>query len=173
MQPNTEHKQENLDKLNELMQGMRNAMLTTLDQMGEMRSRPMVNLDRKFDGTLWFFTRPSPKANEIEFDQRVNVTFSDPRAQTYVSLTGVGSVVEDKGIARQLWSPLLKPWFPGGPDDPELVLLKINVTAAEYWDSNVSRMVQLFSYIKAAVTGKRLDGDELGESNKVDLTGGR
>jgi general stress protein 26 len=158
-------------KIDELIHGIRTAMLTTLDEEGRMHSRPMANIERTFDGTLYFFTRRSaPKIDEIHKDQRVNVTFADPSNDRYVSIAGNATVVRDVPLARELWSPALNPWFPGGPDDRDLALLKIDVTTAEYWDVTVNRMVQLYEYIKAAVTGDRLEGRELGDHKKIDLS---
>ena len=162
-------KQDDITKIADLVRGIRVAMLTTLDAE-DLRSRPMATLDTPFDGTLWFFTKKStPKVDEIRQDQRVNVSFADPGDQRYVSLSGRAAIVRDVSKNRSLWSPALNAWFPGGPDDRDLVLLQIQVDAAEYWDAQSSRMVLLFHYAKAALTGKPLEGPELGDHRKIDL----
>lgn len=162
-------KQDDTTKIGDLIRGIRVAMLTTMD--GEdLRSRPMATLDQPFDGTLWFFTqRSAPKADEIVHDRRVNVSFVDPGDQRYVSLSGKASIVRDVAKNRALWSPALNAWFPGGPEDRDLALVQIQVDAAEYWETTANRMVQLFHYAKAALTGKRLQGPELGENRKITL----
>lgn len=48
-----------------------------------------------------------------------------------------------------------KAWFPNGPDDPKLALLKVEVDQAEYWDGPSSTMVQLIGFAKATLTGQR------------------
>jgi general stress protein 26 len=65
---------------------------------------------------------------------------------------------------EELWNPILKAWFPKGLDDPNIILLKVSVEAAEYWDSTSSTIVQVAGFIKALVTGARADG---GENEKV------
>jgi general stress protein 26 len=44
-------------KLGELIKGIRVAQLTTVEDDGSLRSRPMGTQDIEFDGTLWFFTQ--------------------------------------------------------------------------------------------------------------------
>jgi general stress protein 26 len=47
-----------------------------------------------------------------------------------------------------------KAWFPGGPDDPNLQLLQVEVERAEYWDVKANKLVQLIKMGAAAATGK-------------------
>jgi general stress protein 26 len=42
-------------------------------------------------------------------------------------------------------------WFPGGPTDPRLALLRVTVEHGEYWDA-AGRVVPFLSMLKAAVT---------------------
>ncbi len=41
----------------------------------------------------------------------MNVSFSDPPHQSYVSISGRGEIVQDKAKAKELWNPYLKAWF--------------------------------------------------------------
>ena len=43
-----------IKKLGELIKDIRIAMLTTVDEDGSLRSRPMATQDAEFDGVLWF-----------------------------------------------------------------------------------------------------------------------
>ena len=145
------------------------AMLTTVEEDGALRARPMANKQAdEFDGSLWFFTRASsPKVDEVEKSHEVNVSFSDPDKQSYVSVSGSAELVRDRKKAEELWTPYTKIWFPNGIDDPELALLKVTVSKAEYWDSPSSMMVQAFGIAKAAVTGDR--SPLTGENKKVNF----
>ena len=55
----------------------------------------------------------------------------------------------------ELWTPVLKAWFPKGKDDPDVALLKVDVTKAEYWDAPSSTIVKLVGFTKAVLTGKQ------------------
>jgi general stress protein 26 len=141
-------------------------MLTTMDG-GVLRSRPMSTQVFEFDGDLWFFTSDNThKVEEIERDGRVNAAYSNPDDNVYLSLSGKAEVVKDKAKIEELWSPILKAWFPEGLDDPHLCLLKIAVEQAEYWDAPSSKIVQLFGMVKAMATGTEAD---YGENKKIDL----
>jgi len=78
---------------------------------------------------------------------------AEPKHERYVSVSGRARLVRDPAKAKELWSPLLKAWFPGGLDDPRLALLRIGVDHAEYWDAKGNQMMVFASLVKAAVTG--------------------
>ena len=130
------------------------AMLTTEDD-DNLRARPMVAAQSDFDGVLWFFTRASShKVDEVQQDQRVGVTYADPSKQDYVSLSGKARLVRDKAAIDAHWGESMRTWFPKGKDDPDIALLKVDVTMAEYWDAPNSTMVHAYGYLKAVVTGE-------------------
>jgi len=167
------HEKSDVEKIRDLIKGIRIAMLTTVEEDGGLRSRPMATQKEEFDGELWFFTSDeTPKVGEIRKDRRVNLSYADPDDNRYVSLSGTARVVRDKEKARELWNPALKAWFPQGVDEPDLVLLNVQVEKAEYWDSPSSKMVQLVGFVKAIATGQRYQAGE-GENEKVDLAGAK
>lgn len=160
------NRDEAINKIKELTEGIDFCMLTTMDS-GMLRSRPMSTQQFEFDGDLWFFTSDNThKIDEIEKDNRVNVAYSKPEDNKYLSLSGKAEVVKDRAKIEELWSPMLKAWFPGGLDDPHLCLLKIPVEQAEYWDAPSSKIVQLFGMVKALATGEEAD---YGENRKINL----
>lgn len=159
-------RQESIKKLNDLIKEIDFAMLTTIDG-GHLRSRPMQTQDFEFNGDLWFFTSSrTHKTEEIEKDNRVNVSYASPATNTYVSVSGTAEIVKDKAKIDEYWNDILKAWFPEGKDSPDLVLLKVAVEQAEYWDAPSSTIVQIAGFVKAMVTGERADG---GENRKIDL----
>jgi general stress protein 26 len=167
-QARTENNQA-LEELREKIHGIRIAMLTTLEADGSLHSRPMATQKTEIDGDLWFFTAAgSTKAQDVQRDQRVNLSYADPDSQRYVSVSGLARLVRDRAKAAELWNPVLKAWFPQGLEDPDLALLRVEIEKAEYWDAPSSKMVQLAGFLKAIVTGKRYDQ---GENEKLDFAG--
>ena len=131
-------------KLNELIKGIEFAMLTTIRSNGSLHSCPMATAEIHGDGALWFFSRNnSEKVEAIKSDPRVNLAYSDPGGQRYVSVTGNAEPVRDHVKARELWIPLYEKWFPRGLEDPNLILLRVHLQAADYWDATAGRMVPL------------------------------
>jgi general stress protein 26 len=155
------------DKLVSLIKDARIAMLTTRHADGAMHSRPMGTVEAEFDGHLWFFTdNDAEMIQDLQKIPDVAVTYSDERKQNYVSITGRAEILHDEAKAKELWSEVLRVWFPKGPEDPRIALLKIDVQMAEYWDAPSSTMLHAYGYVKALTTGERPKhrGDQVGVS---------
>ena len=156
-----------LTKVAEMVGDAKFAMLTTLEKDGTLRSRPMATMQLDGEGNLWFFTSlSSPKIAETQPGQQVNLSYARTDKQDYLSVSGTAELVHDKKKMQALWSPWLKPWFPKGPDDPELALLKVGIIAVEYWDAPDSAMARAYGLVKAVATG---DTGALGEHGKIDV----
>jgi len=158
------------EKFKEMIKDIDLCMLTTVDEHNDLHSRPMsLNSDVDEKGNLWFFTSSnSHKASEIERTPNVNVSFIDTRQQHYVSVSGMAELVRDREKIKELWKPVLKAWFPDGPDQADVALLKVRMTKAEYWDGPSSMIAQAVSFVSAIFTGKQV---ELGENKKIEGLG--
>lgn len=158
---------DNIKKLRELIKDIKYAMLTTIEDDGSLRSRPMATLQTEEDGDLWFFTSAdAPKVHEVEQHQQVNLSYSEPDKQKYVSVSGTAQLVRDRAKIEELWNPLFRAWFTQGLDDPNLALLKVSVDKAEYWDSPSSQVVRLVGFLKSIATGSPIGN--LGEHEKIE-----
>ncbi len=139
-------------RLNELIKGVDFAILTTIRPDNTLHSCPMAAHGVDSDGALWFISGSNTeKVEAVRTSPRVNVAFTDHVAQRYVSVSGYCELVRDHAKAKELWKPSYTSWFPRGLDDPNLILLKIDVQAAEYWDPAQSRMVELLGFNKPPV----------------------
>jgi general stress protein 26 len=158
---------DNRKKLFDLIKSIHIAMLTTVDEDGSLRARPMGNNQKEPSGELLFLTHASAhKALEIGEDDRVSVAFSDPGSQTYVSVSGTGRLLRDRAKAEKIWSSWAKVWFPDGLDDPDLAVLSVEIEKAEYWDSPSSAFVLLYGLATQALTGHP---PHLGENKKINF----
>jgi general stress protein 26 len=154
-----------MQKVAELVAEIKFCMLTTSEEDGSLRSRPMSTLQMEADGTLWFFTAlSSPKIEEARAHRAVNLSYARPDKQDYLSISGTASIVRNSEKMQQLWTPWVKPWFPQGLADPDLVLLKVTMDEAEYWDAPGNAIKRLYGLSKGIVTGKT---DALGENRKI------
>ncbi|WP_234997391.1 pyridoxamine 5'-phosphate oxidase family protein [Hymenobacter roseosalivarius] len=152
-----------VSKLIERIKDIRIAMMTTAETNGMLHSRPMYTQQPDEDGTLWFFTeRDSAKIDEVQQDRHINLGYSQPDDNLYVSVSGTASVVNDRQKIKDLWSEGLRAWFPKGSDDPNISLLKVDIERGEYWDQPSNVLVRAFGYVKAVTTGERYQptGDE-------------
>jgi general stress protein 26 len=158
---------EGMDKISDLVKGIRIAMMSTIDANGEIHSRPMATQDEPFNGTLWFLTgKASEKVYEIRQSQKITLDYADPGNSKYITLRGTASVNNDRARIDEMWNPLYKAWFPNGKDDPNITVLRVDVTEGEYWEANSSKLIMGIRYVAAAVTGGAVP---VGESGHVDV----
>jgi general stress protein 26 len=147
---NRDTKSKQWAQLLEQVEKIRFAMLTTENEGGHLHSRPMTTLDASEDGSLWFFIgRSTHVSREMENHPRVNLSYVAADQDTYLSIAGEARLVEDPFKVKELWEPSMKPWFPGGIADPDLALLRVDVTEAEYWDAESKKMKSLVRLAKA------------------------
>ncbi len=144
-------------RLVELMRDMPIAMLTTFGGAG-IRSVPMARQDVEPDAEMWFIAaRDTRHVADIEVEPRVAITFSS--RDSWVALTGTASVVDDEVKLKELWNTFAEAWLPGGPEDPNAVLIKVDVDEAEYWDTPGGKVASLISFAKTKLTGDTYDAD--------------
>jgi general stress protein 26 len=149
---NSPDRNQQIQQLSAFIKDVGCGMLTTVDDDGSLHSRPMCicgELDS--DGILWFFTLAhSHKVLEIEHRQQVNVSFSSPEPEQYVSISGTAQLVKDRNKLQEKWQPELTTWFPQGLDEPDLALLKVNINKADYWDNHSSCQAKTISFLAMA-----------------------
>lgn len=156
--------EKNIAILKEMAEKIRTCMFNTITNEG-FHSRPMGTANIEDDGSIWFFTNEySPKSKEISKENEVNLGYSDPSNNAYMYVNGKAELVDDQARKKAYFSPFIKAWFPEGLEDPNLILIKVTPSMAEYWDASASKMVVAFQMLKAIVTG---DKPDLGEHEKI------
>lgn len=154
-----------------LVKDIRYAMFTTRHGNGHLHAQPMTTQNRhgiEADESLWFFmSKTGDPVDDLKADPVVCVSYADPSKDVYVSVSGTAAMLEDQAKKEHLWSKLAEAWFPGGASDPDLALVQVQIIHANYWDVKESKLVQLFTMAKSAVTGKA--PTELGEHGVVRL----
>jgi general stress protein 26 len=152
-------------RVRELIWTIRVGFLTTADHEGQFHARPVQTLHVDEEDALWFFTdRSSPKVGELQQDLRVSLGYADPGRNVYVAVRGVCAVMRDVEKAKQIWSVEQRAYYPDGPEDGRLALLRVQIEHAEYWIAP-GRVSYLVAAAKAAFTGTPIQ--TLGENHKV------
>ena len=157
------------EKLWQLIKEMKFAMFTHRHADGQLHAHPLTTQNRSIDknGLLYFFvSRKSEVGQRIQADGNVCVTYGDPGEDTWVSISGTARVNDDKAEKERLYNPIVKAWFPGGVEDPDLELVEVKINHAEYWDIQESKMTQLLKMATAAVTGTP---PKLGDHREVNI----
>ena len=145
-----------VEQLNELIRDIRFAMLATVHSDGAVHACPMATQQIDVDGHLWLFTcTHTDKVDAIQENDNVCVAYADPDGQRYVSVSGRAQLLNNPEKKKELWNPLYKTWFPRGLEEPRLVLIRVQITDAEYWHAPEGRMVRLLGFENAAITGEQ------------------
>lgn len=148
----------------ELVKEERTCMFTSTKADGTIWSRPMAVQAVDDDGTVWFLTfADAEKVSQLAERPEVNLAFAS--ASTWVSASGTGRLVDDLAKKKELWNPFAEAWFEREPEDPDVVLLRVDVTGGEYWDGPHGP-ARLFGMVKALVARERPDE---GKNAKLDL----
>jgi len=152
----------------DLIKETRFCMLAHRHTDGTLHSHPMTTQNKSLDedGRLYFFVaRTSEVGRRLQEDGNVNLAYANPSKDTWVSVTGSASVLEDRQKKEELFNSMAKAWFPGGVDDPNLELVEVRIDEAEYWNVKENKLLQLLKMGKAAATGKPPAG--MGEHAEV------
>lgn len=159
----------NREELLALVDDFDTAMLVTLDDDGALRARPMgLQHERLADCDLWFVTTDdSPKTDDIERHHDVNVCCLRTRDKAYLSISARARIDRNVPEVKRLWQPSWKIWFGDEkPDDGGIVLLKLDIVRAEYWEPEGGRLRVLYAIAKGALGGESA-ADELNPPKRV------
>lgn len=151
-----------MQKLAELIDQAGIAMLTTQDRSGELRSRPMMPLEMDEQGSLWFATR-ADAVDKASTHKPLNLSFSKAEDGLFIALSGKATLVDDRQKIEDLWNPMMRPWFKDA-QDPNLVLLRVDIEGGEYWNSSNFAMVRFAGHVISAIAGREVG---LGENATV------
>jgi general stress protein 26 len=158
------------EKFKEVLGKFDTAMLTTINGEGQMHSRPMAIAELEENGDLIFFTnQESAKIQEIEGNPAASATCQNSWKDSVV-IRGTASLFRDAAKAKKLWRKTYQTWFPGGRDDPSLVMIRLRGEFAEYWDNSGAQGIKyLFKAAKAIATRSRPEPDSVDEHGTVKL----
>lgn len=119
-----------------LMRDLDFCMLTTRSSDGRLHARPMSNNGEvEFDGDVWFFSAADTrKIEEIEADSSVHLGYVDVENFRFISMTGEAEIIRDLDKKQELWIEDLERWFTEGPEDEDVVLIKVSPSVIEYWN---------------------------------------
>lgn len=155
---------EKLDRVWNIIEKVGVGMLTTQFR-GGLRARPVEMRPDRLAGLIWIVTDlRSDKEHEIEAEHDVGLTLIDQAANAYLSVTARAQLRKDPEKAKEIWKSTDNLWWPGGPDDPNVCLLRIEPMTTELWDGPSSKAVAFYEMAKAKITGEK---PHLGENRKV------
>ena len=96
---------------------------------------PMTaQLDRNANGAIWFFhSRTGPLAA----GGPATATLAAKDHRLFARFTGNLTEENDPACFEKHWAPAVGAWFPGGKDDPDLLMLRMDLGQAEIWNADL------------------------------------
>lgn len=131
-------------KIRDLIEGLNVATLATIGMDQSFATRPVPLTDKSFNGDFWIFVdRFSPVIEAAEKGHALSLHFSSEADKRFLSVEGKAKIIDDKKTKTKFWNDDLLHWFSDGVSDPDLLLVKIHVVKASYWDCSMREMVEL------------------------------
>jgi general stress protein 26 len=105
-----------------------------LDGVEDGHARPMTAQFEDDHGPIWFFTaRDTALVQAVGKGKRAIATFAAKGHDMFATVHGKVSLDNDREVIDRLWNRFIAAWYPGGKDDPNLALLRLDAERAEIW----------------------------------------
>ena len=158
-----------VEKLRELAEKAESCFFCTNIKTGVPLSvRPMAIQQVDDDGNIWFMSmKDSHKNEELAADPFTHLFFQASAHSGFVNIYGISEISRDQAKIDELWSPLIKTWFQGGKDDPNITLIKVIPSEGYYWDAKHGTAVAFLKMAASVITGKTMD-DSVEGSLEID-----
>jgi general stress protein 26 len=115
----------------------------------------MTPLEMDAQGEIWMLaSRRAMAPIFVAALRQTNLTFSDAEHAVHISIAGVARLADDAERKAALWTTMARPWFPGGADDPDLVLLAVQPQLADIWDGPESEVLRLLALTASLVAAR-------------------
>ena len=137
---------------------------------GSQGFQPMTAFVESEDGRIWFYSKTgSDLARAVQGGGEAMLIVQARDQEFQACLRGPIEPRLDRGRIDRWWSPAVAAWYPGGKDDPELILLCFEPQGAEIWVSE--RGPLKFAWEISRANAERREPD-LGGRARLDLSDG-
>jgi general stress protein 26 len=105
-----------------------------LDNDPDSAAPMTAQLDRDANHAIWFFTS---RDNRFAAKGGATATFASKGHDVFARFHGVLSEETSRERLDKQWSTFVEAWFPGGKDDPNLLMLRLDLGDASIWASEM------------------------------------
>jgi general stress protein 26 len=160
-----------IEKFRDVLRKFDTAILATISSQGQIHARPMAIFQIDGNGDVIFITdEQTAKVQEIEKNPSATVICQNGWSST-VTVIGRAVLFHDPARLRENWKKTFEAWFPNGPDDPRITLVRVEGEQGEFWDNSGFKSLRyMYQATKAVVTGSRPEIDRKDQHGKVTLT---
>jgi general stress protein 26 len=108
----------------------------TIDGNGDANARAINTSKLTDEWTVRFITdRRTRKVGEIARTGRMTLVYYHQAGNAYVTLVGRAGIIDDVAVKQSIWQPGSFKWHPGGPTDPNVVLVEFVAERIETWNT--------------------------------------
>lgn len=120
------------EKAAALLQRCEEVVLTSINSEGYPRPVPMSKIKSEGCSVIWMSTGlDSLKTKDFKANPKAGVCFYENGNS--VALTGEVEIVTAEEVKKEMWQDWFIEHFPGGPTDPNYVLLKFQGEHGTFW----------------------------------------
>lgn len=121
-----------IEKAAEILGRCETVVITSVNKEGYPRPVPMSKIRSEEASTVWLATgKDSLKTKDFIANSKGGLCYQEQGNS--VALTGEVEVIEDEATKKEMWQDWFIAHFPGGPTDPNYVLLKFRGNHATIW----------------------------------------
>ncbi len=147
--PESKTRDEAIKQLTEFITSNRVWMLTTAGSDHIIRSRPMLNVNKHFEGDLYLLVDKQDSVfRAINENPQVNLTISEPSNGRFASIVGKAKAMENDKKVELIWDQACEDWFETDKPGHNLKLVRVDVTSVDYWDATPSLMQRVSNFFR-------------------------
>ncbi len=133
---------EAIEKLRMVAENIKVCMFCTKLEEQPFATRPMLIQEIDDQGDIWFLSSDvSDKNVDVKMDDKVQLLFSNHKANQYLTVYGSAYVYNDRKIIENKAAHSVKAWIPKGTEDPFIALIRIIPEKTFYWDAKLGHLV--------------------------------
>ncbi len=130
-------------------------LMVSRDGDGDHAIPMTAQTDKDAYGQFWFFTT---KDNRLAAGGATTAQFVSADDNIFASLKGTLVTETDRGRLDALWSKPVEAWYEGGKDDPNLLMLRYELSSIEVWEQEMGLKGRF-----KLLTGQKIEPGEAGE----------
>jgi general stress protein 26 len=112
--------------------------------------QPMAHQIDRERNRLWFFTkRDTDLVQALRPGARAQFAIISKAQDFHACMTGTIREEMDRDFIERAWSPGVAAWYEGGKDDPQLVMVALDLEHARIWASTRNTLAYAWELAKA------------------------
>jgi general stress protein 26 len=130
-------------------------VMLQLDTDNDTAAPMTAQLDKDANSVIWFFTGRNNRFAEMG---AATATYQSKGHDVYCRFSGILSEETSRDRLDQQWNNYVEAWFPGGKDDPNLLMLRMDLGNASIWSGEMGAINTARMMLGMDVTDKTKGG---------------